>query len=244
MKLVFLTARSASLELDNTDIYYSSQAFDVSVNGEILIRDERRNVFSLYDLLPDTGYTVCAGTECLTFQTEPETVTLDVRAFQAVGDGVTDDTAAIQAAILSCPPQGRVWIPAGTYWVKPLFLKSDISIELDAGATLLGETDRRKYPVLPGRIPRTDQAEAEYYLGTWEGQAESAFAGLITGIAVENVKLYGRGVIDGNAQQSDWWKNDIVKRIAWRPRGVFLNRCRNIGIQGITSQNTASWNQH
>jgi len=40
---------------------------------------------------------------------------IDVRAYGATGDGVTDDTAAIQAAITALPNGGRIRFPAGTY---------------------------------------------------------------------------------------------------------------------------------
>ena len=54
-------------------------------------------------------------------QTDYEFVTLDVKRFQAVGDGVHDDTAAIQAAIMACPAQSRVWIPKGHYARCPAY---------------------------------------------------------------------------------------------------------------------------
>ena len=244
MKLVFVSARSASFELDNDSIYQNDEPVEVKLNGNIVIEKELCNVFSLYDLLPNTEYVVTAGNEVVTFTTDVESVTLNVVDFHAKGDAITDDTSALQAAIMCCPKDGRVLVPAGTYWTKPLFLKSDISIELQKGAVLLGETDRQKYPILPGRISKTNDPASEYYLGTWEGNAEDCFAGLITGIGVSNIKIYGQGIIDGNASNSDWWQNDIIKRIAWRPRGVFFNRCSNIAVQGITCQNTASWNQH
>ncbi len=243
MKILFLTARAASFELDSDTVYYAEKPYNVSVNGKMLPEKFHRNVFSLYDLEPDTKYQVIAGNQKILFETPWESVTLDVRSFYAKGDGVTDDTEAVQAAIMCCPDNGRVVIPKGKYYIRPVFLKSNIRLELQRDAQLLGETDREKYPVLPGRVASAD-GQREYYYGTWEGRAESAFAGLITGISVTNVQIYGEGIIDGQADKSDWWVNDIVKRVAWRPRGIFLNRCQKISLQGITCRNTASWNQH
>jgi hypothetical protein len=54
---------------------------------------------------------------------------LNVMDFQAVGDGTTDDTAAIQEAISQATPGDTVVIPAGTYLVKSLGLKSGINIK-------------------------------------------------------------------------------------------------------------------
>lgn len=45
----------------------------------------------------------------------PTVAGYDVRAFGAVGDGVTDDSAAIQAALDSIDPDATLNIPAGTY---------------------------------------------------------------------------------------------------------------------------------
>ena len=243
MKVLFTSSRSISVELENNRIYESEKPFRVLVNGETVHAEWKRNVISVYGLTPDTVCRIEADGQEAEIRTEPESVTLNVRDFYARGDGVSDDTEAIQAAIMCCPKEGRVLIPAGRYLVRPIFLKSHLRIELEKDAVLLGETDRHKYPILPGRIP-ANREEKEYYFGTWEGIAESAFAGLITGIGVRDVKLYGQGVIDGQANLSDWWVNDRVKRVAWRPRGIFLNRCEDVSFQGFTCRNTASWNQH
>lgn len=48
----------------------------------------------------------------------------DVRNYGATGDGVTDDTAAIQAALDAVPPRGgRVYFPAGRYIVREQSLR-------------------------------------------------------------------------------------------------------------------------
>ena len=71
------------------------------------------------------------------FSTDYEFVTLNVRDFGAKGDGESDDTIFIQAAIMACPKESRVLIPAGTYRISSLFLKDDVSIELDEGSRIV-----------------------------------------------------------------------------------------------------------
>lgn len=44
--------------------------------------------------------------------------TFDVRGFGAVGDGVADDTAAVQAAVTAAAGRGTVVVPAGTYRIS------------------------------------------------------------------------------------------------------------------------------
>jgi parallel beta-helix repeat protein len=50
---------------------------------------------------------------------------LDVRAFGAIGDGIADDTAAIQNTVNACPYMGAVIFPGGNYSVRGITLKSD-----------------------------------------------------------------------------------------------------------------------
>lgn len=247
--IIFKTSRSITVELDNQDIYYAKKPFDVYINHQMVLNNHTRNVFSIYDLKPETSYEITVK-DTLTkmettevFTTEYELLTINVKDCGAVGDGIHEDTTAIQTAIHACPPRGRVFIPKGTYKVAPLFLKSDILIELEKGTTLLYVTDRDKYGILPGLIPLSDGSD-EYHLGNWEGNPGPLYASPITGINVTNVSIIGEAVIDCNAQQGDWWKDVKVMRGAWRPNGVFLIRCDGVNMQGVTVQNTASWNLH
>ena len=63
-----------------------------------------------------------------------------VRDFGAAGDGATLDTQALQAAIDACAQTGggTVFVPPGKYLTGSLFLKSRVTLHLDAGATLVG----------------------------------------------------------------------------------------------------------
>ncbi|MCR5350123.1 MAG: glycoside hydrolase family 28 protein [Acholeplasmatales bacterium] len=244
--LLYSTPFSLSFELDNNDIYVTN-SYDVYLNDEIILKDYKKNVFSLFDLYPSTKYDVkiISGKDVVSksFETDSCKVVLDVKRFGAKGDGKTDDTKQIQAAILSCPDNGAVLIPDGTYYVCPLFLRSNITIYLSKNATLLGNIDRNNYPILPGMTYTCDEKE-EYNLASWEGNPLTGFASLITGVNVSNVKIVGQGTINCNADKSDWWENVRERRIAWRPRGVFLNNCDNVSLVGFTIKNTPSWNLH
>ncbi|MBD8490043.1 right-handed parallel beta-helix repeat-containing protein [Echinicola sp. CAU 1574] len=55
--------------------------------------------------------------------------TWNVKSENAKGDGLTDDTKAIQATISKAQPGDTVWIPEGTYLVKALGLKSGVNIK-------------------------------------------------------------------------------------------------------------------
>lgn len=241
--LLLVTNRSASFELDNNDIYYSKKEFNVYVNDQLVLENKNTNVFSLYNLEPNTEYKVKVDEFVFDLKTLDESASLNVRDFGAVGDGKHDDTMALQAAINSVPKNGTLIIPEGTYYTLPLFLKSDVTIDLKKGATLLGNTDRKLYPILPPFVYHNDGTKQE--LGHWEGVPQPIFASIITGLYVENVNIIGEGVIDANANNSDWWDFPITPEGgAFRPRGIYINRGKNVGVQGVSVKNTPSWNVH
>lgn len=242
MKLICVTPHSATLELDNPSPYFSGKPFPVILNGSFL-RMEERNVFSLFSLPADTSCTVSASGEEMTFRTERESFILNVKDFFAVGDGAHDDTEAFAAAIACLPERSTLYVPAGTYFIKPLFLKSNMTLWLEKGAELSGSPDRESYPVLPGILPDAGR-EKELNLGTWQGEEAACFASLITAVHCKNITVMGEGTINGNALAGDWYTDHRIMRIAWRPRGMFFNRCENIRIQGITVKETPSWNIH
>ena len=246
LKLIYSTARSATLETVADAIYEFGTAGEVFVNDEPVM-ETNRAVFTVCGLKPDTEYHVSLkrdGAEAsVNFHTGYEFVTINVKDIGAKGDGIQDDTSFIQAAILACPKDGRVLIPEGNYRITSLFLKSHIRLELAKGAVLKADTDRWKYPRFPGMIESYDET-ADYNLGTWEGNPLPMFAGIITGIEVEDVVIYGEGLLDGQASFENWWDNVRVMRGAYRPRMVFLERCRNITLQGIHLKNSPTWVLH
>lgn len=240
LEQILVTPRSACFELSNGECYRSPEPHQAWLGGRAVWRG-RENVFTLNDLQPGTAYELLvrsAGEErSADFTTATEGPTMDPRAFGGLGDGRADDTSALQQAIAACPAGGRVYIPEGNWLTAPLFLQSDMDLHLARGARLLGHPEIEKWPVLPAM-------RGGEVLATWEGEALPSHAGLITGIEVRNVRIYGEGVIDGNARRETWWSRPKAMFAGWRPRTVHLIRSQNIAIEGVTLCNSPSWTVH
>jgi len=109
----------------------------------------------------------------------------DVRDYGALGDGATLDTKAIQAAIDACTQAGggKVYLHNGSFLSGTIYLKSNVTLYLEAGAVLLGSTNLGDYPVtVPAFRSYTDNYTNK---------------SLIYAERQENIAILGRGVIDG-----------------------------------------------
>ncbi len=243
IRLLYTSAVSACFERVNGAPYYAPAPYSVYLDGTKRL-EAKTNVFSLYDLEPDTAYTLTLSDEeaPFAFRTKAETFAMSVKDFGAAGDGMTDDTAAIQGALDFLPSGGRLIFPEGTYSTLPLRLKSHITVELKRGATLLGSTDRSQYPIVPGEVMDPVTGEGRIF-GTFEGLIQPMYQALISAQNAEDIAVVGAGTIDGNAQNSDFW-TDFRSFPAARPRLVSLLHCRDVVFHGITAQNSPSWNYH
>ncbi|HTR40282.1 MAG TPA: glycosyl hydrolase family 28 protein [Pseudomonadales bacterium] len=141
-------------------------------------------------------------------------------AYGAVGDGVTTNTAAIQAAINSATKGGTtnglvggtVEIPApGIYMCGPLTLAKNVNLQVDSGAILR-------------MLPLTN-----YPGGTVNP------ANFISGSSLTNIEISGPGAIDG--QGAPWWPYANTNG-ASRPVMISLSSCKYELIQNITLSNS------
>ncbi|HSY70039.1 MAG TPA: glycosyl hydrolase family 28 protein [Edaphobacter sp.] len=124
--------------------------------------------------------------------------------FGAKGDGTTLETAAIQKAIdAAAPSSGTVTLKPGTYLSGSLFLKSDVTLEVPEGVTLIGSQKLEDYPLLPTRIAGIEM--------TWP-------AALINVRDQHNVTITGKGIIDGDGPI--WWKSYWDLRATYEPKGL------------------------
>ncbi len=246
MKILFIGSTSACFELDNDMPYYAPCDHMVYLDGvEYLSGDT--NVFSVFDLTPDKEYAVdvrfsSGMEESISFTTKKETCCINVKDLGAAGDGITEDTVAIQRGIMLLPKGGRLYFPEGTYLTLPLTLKSDIILELSENAVLLGSNDRSCYPIIPAAI--TDEVTGEDIpLASFEGNEVDCYQSLLYCSYSDNIIITGKGKIDGNAQNGDWW-GDFKSFPAARPMIFFCNRCSNVTIHGVSVTNSPAWNLH
>ena len=189
-----------------------------------------------------------------------------VTNYGAVGDGQTNSAEAIRKAIEACSAEGggRVVVPAGNYLSGPIYLKSNVNLHLEKGATILFSTKPADYlPVVHTR---------------WEGVELMNYSPLIYAFEEKNIAVTGEGTLDGQANASNWWpwkgqakygwqagtpnQNDEDKRAALfamaennvpvserifgegyylRPQFVQPYRCENVLIEGVTFINSPMW---
>ncbi|MDE6001021.1 MAG: glycoside hydrolase family 28 protein, partial [Clostridia bacterium] len=121
-KKLFISSTSACFEQVNKNPYYCPFKYVVLLNGKEVGGERDANVFSLFNLDPDTEYTVKTMPDgySLKFRTEKESAVIDVKSLGAKGDGNTDDTYFVQMAIDSCPEGGRVLLSGGDFLVRPI----------------------------------------------------------------------------------------------------------------------------
>ena len=151
----------------------------------------------------------------------------DVAALGAASDGKTLCTPTLQQAIDAAGAAGAaggiVRFPAGTFLTGPLQLRSGVTLQLDAGATLLGSRERQDY-----YGPSNDPAKKQ-----------PVFRHLLTGVGLHRVTIRGAGTLDGNGDAFP----DPQEKIQ-RPHNLYLERCEDVRIEGVRLRNSGSWMQH
>lgn len=119
--------------------------------------------------------------------------TFEVRQFGARGDGKTNDTRAITAAIEKCNAEGggTVHFPSGKYMAASIHLKSNVRLALDDGAIIEGLKEGYDKPE-PNPFSKFQDAGHSHYHNS-----------LMWGENIENFAIIGGQVNGGGATQSD-----------------------------------------
>jgi hypothetical protein len=173
----------------------------------------------------------------------------NIRDFGARGDGHEKDTIAIQKAINACTEAGGgvVYCPPGTYVSGTLFLKDNVRLHLEIGATLLGSPDRADYiPIFSGPqwvlqfnydqyliCARRARNIAITGLGTIDGNGRAFFGPALPGRRVLSIPLWRPGPMITFMECQDVTLQDV--RLVDAPAyAVWPHGCERVKIQGVT----------
>ncbi|MGN6644555.1 MAG: glycosyl hydrolase family 28 protein [Verrucomicrobiota bacterium] len=185
-------------------------------------------------------------TSCLQVHATVESRVFDAAVYGAKPDGLTVSTTFIQRAIdaASGAGGGVVTFPRGTFMTGALFLKSNVELRLDDGVMLRAIPDDAAFPQIPSRSAGIEMM--------WP-------AALINAIGQTNVKLTGKGVLDGNGKF--WWlkywgedrkggsvldyeKRGIGWALSWdctRPQLILFKDCEDVQVKDLTLLRSPFW---
>lgn len=261
---------------------YKASYYQVSINGESA--DTDRTHYTWEGLRPDTIYMIEVkvisdgdkgdDADKVNDEKVAEHITIDVRTqktknridvtkapYNAVGDGKTMNTAAIQKAFDDCGPGEQIFFPSGDYMTGALFLHSDMEIYIDEGAILHGTADFNDYlPMVKSRFEGYENMSYASLLNAGELDHES-------GPSCSNILIRGKGTIlsggqklgmaiieDQTKKQKEYLESlgDKIKEYETdhtiqgrvRPRLISLCNCSKVRITGLTLSDGACWNVH
>ncbi len=154
--------------------------------------------------------------------------------FGVKSNGTTLNTNSIQKGIdfISENGGGRLVFYVGRYLTGTVYLKSNVTIQLEEGAILAGSLNPLDY------------------------EMNNNWTALIFALNQQNIGITGRGVIDGRGFEvannlvdliekgviSDPLKYDRPRETI-RPQNIYFRGCRNVIIRGIMLKDPGSWNQ-
>lgn len=180
-----------------------------------------------------------------------------ITSFGARGNGKTDCLPAFRKALRQASKSKNglhIVVPKGGWYVKgPIHLVSNVTIELQEGATLKFSQDPKDY------LPAVNTS--------WEGTFCQNYSPFIYGYGLTNVAIIGKGTIDGNCMETfPIWKqmqktdqmqsrdyNHQEKAIEernfgdgnyLRPHLLQLFDCKDVTLQGVFITNSPFWCIH
>lgn len=159
---------------------------------------------------------------------------LSIMDFVTDNEGKVLQTVQLQKALDAASGSGKIlYFPSGIYKTGTLTIHSNTNICLAAGAMIKGSEDRKDYPADDNK-PESDHINnKENYTdyGEW-----MTFSRLIFIANADNVKISGRGIIDGNGK---------VVRDQGKPANLIrVLNSKNVMIDGVILRDPAAWNTH
>jgi len=154
--------------------------------------------------------------------------------FGVKSNGTTLNTTSIQKGIdfISANGGGRLVFYVGRYLTGTIYLKSNVTIQLEEGAILVGSVNPLDY------------------------DRNFNWTALIFALDQKNIGITGKGVIDGQGFQVATNLVDLIHKgvitdplrydrpnEGIRPQNIYFRGCNKIQIRGIILKDPGSWNQ-
>jgi len=151
--------------------------------------------------------------------------------FGACGDGVTNDSGAIQRAMDACGIAGGgiVIIPAGrNYRAGSFEFRSNVELQIERGAKLISAHALEDFP--HHVFARGPDVETRVWIRARHCQ---------------NIAITGGGEIDGQCHAFATEElPHIYRTVHWKPAMTCFVGCRNIRVRDVCLRNSAFWTLH
>ena len=257
---------------DKPENFSGSDFYRVLLNGEEIGKCDKTHYTAL-GLEPETEYTFYVEFSGegktpekigeITVKTTHlrERIDISKPPYNAVGDGKTLNTAAIQKAIDDCGEGMCVYIPEGDFMTGALRLHSNMELYIEKDAILHGTKNVEDYqPKIKSRFEGIEMMCYSSLLNMGELDSKG-------GYNVSNVRISGEGTLCGGGYDlavnvvevekvllKDYMESlgDKIKECETnitipgrpRPRLINMSNAQDVVISGITIQNGACWNVH
>ncbi len=165
---------------------------------------------------------------------QKKSIVHNVYDYGAIGDGKTNDQLAIQKAVDACKETGgTVLFSKGIFLTGQILLGSKMTLKIDSTATVLGiqSDSENAYPhhmietKYPNRMLQDCQRRLFY------------------GNHVNDVKIIGKGTINGQGDYGPWMNVKELGTEKDRPSILAFVNSKNILISDITMIKPACWTQ-
>ena len=122
--------------------------------------------------------------------------------YGAKSGGLINNSEAFKKAIETCTKNGggKVIVPAGKFLTGPIHLDNNVNLHLEEGAEILFSTKSSDYPLVKT---------------SFEGTECMNHSPLVYAYNKKNIAVTGKGILNGQANNENWWYWCGAKQYGW-----------------------------
>ena len=254
------------------DFFKKADEYKMYLDGEYC-GSTKKTHYTFLNLQAEQGYRVCIeaylngevkALKNYVMETKRAKKRLDITQppYNAVGDGKTLNTKALQKALKDCREDEYVYFPAGKFLSGALTVYSDTEIYLEEGAILQGTENYEDYlPKIKSRFEGTEMMCYQSLLNIGEldcndytrpcknivirGKGEIYGGGRPLAVAIINrEKELLKDLLENNAEYVKTCENEDTIPGRARGRLIQLCNCENVILSGVTMGYGPAWNIH